>query len=367
MKVLVNALPLRRGGGVTYLEQQLAALARVAPDLDLHTLLSPWAEVGDLPGTVERVPVKSVPTRFLYEQLGLQRRDFDVLYCVANFGPLHGRRPMVLTIHNAHYYRSGLQMKETKHLRPWWKVKANHLAMRRADAIVAISNSEAKDALATVRGMEHKLHVIYSATPDWPARSIPPAGLPERYFLSVANSADHKRTADVVAGWAAAVGQSTDPLPLVVVGSTTERQRRRYTALAGEFQPLLHLIGPLLDRAQLRYAYENAAALISMSLLEAFPLTPVEALSVGCPLILSDIPAHREASQGQAVFIPPRDTGQLAAVLANRRCADRSQGTVEPWPLSWDDNARELAAVLRGVIRPFPERCLGTAWEVPRE
>src|SRR5699024_10829278 len=159
-------LPLRQGGGVTYLEQQLAAISRVSPDIELHNLVSPWGQIGPLPGAVETVRIRSVPTRFLYEQTRLPLRKFDLLYCPANFGPLLGRRPMVLTLHNAHYYRTGLKLKGTEHLRPWWKVKANHLAMRRADAVVAISNSQAEEAIASVPDIAHKLYVIHSASPD---------------------------------------------------------------------------------------------------------------------------------------------------------------------------------------------------------
>ena len=73
-------------------------LGRVAPSIDLHTLVSPWAEIDGLPGTTEVVPVRNVPTRFAYEQLRLPFRTADVLYCPADFAPLWSHAPIVLTV-----------------------------------------------------------------------------------------------------------------------------------------------------------------------------------------------------------------------------------------------------------------------------
>ena len=88
MRILVDALPLRHGGGVTYLQAQLAALAEMAPDLDLHTLVAPWSAAGRPARRTSTVRVRSVPTRFGYEIARLAFRRADVLYCPANFGPL---------------------------------------------------------------------------------------------------------------------------------------------------------------------------------------------------------------------------------------------------------------------------------------
>src|SRR5664280_1532671 len=98
MRILVNALGLRHGGGATLIGHQLAALAELSPDVQLHTLVSPWSELGDLPGTVETVPVRSVPTRFAYEQVRLPFRQADVLYCIGNVAPVASRAPIVLMI-----------------------------------------------------------------------------------------------------------------------------------------------------------------------------------------------------------------------------------------------------------------------------
>lgn len=348
MRILVNALPLRQGGGVSYFQQQMAALARVAPELQMHSLISPWAEMRDLPGSTETIFVKSVPSRFAYEQLQIPLRRADLLYCPANFGPMTFRAPIVLTLQNANYYRSGLALPETKQSRPPWKVKANHLAMRRADAIVAISQSLAADVVATVPSVAHKLHVIASGTSEWPETSIP-VGLPKRYIAVVASASPHKRVLDAVAGWSQSLDMVQDSASLVVVGELTENQMAQCRATAGRHAPHLAFTGQIASRGKMKWIYENALAMVSMSLLEAFPLTPAEAGAVGCPLVLSDIPPHREATAGNALFVAPRDSRALATALVSRAYAWQ-QGS-RPWrsPVTWDDNARELQRLFHRV------------------
>ena len=50
---------------------------------------------------------------------------------------------------------------------------------------------------------------------------------------------------------------------------------------------------------------ERAAAFVSVSLFEGHPNVVIEAASVGCPLVISDIPPHRELfDEDSAVFVP---------------------------------------------------------------
>lgn len=349
MRVLVDALPLRQGGGVTYFQQQMTALAEVAPDLDLHTLVAPWSKLAGLPGRTEVVPVRSVPTRFAYEMLRVPLRRSDALYCPANFGPVLHHSPMVLTLHNANYYAAASALHETQPSRPWWKVKANYLAMSRADVVVAISHSLASDVLEAVPSVEGKLTVLLNGAAEWPVPSTPVEELPEQYLLTLTSAAPHKRLSDVVTGWARARDIGRRVPALVTVGDISIRDRAAAQLAAGRHAGALCHLGQVRDRRRLKWLYEHATALISMSVLEAFPLTPGEAGAVGCPLVLSDIPAHREVTVGNGTFVPPGDVAGLADVLAGSVCDGEPGGRPWSWPSTWQDNGRGLAAILRQV------------------
>ena len=64
--------------------------------------------------------------------------------------------------------------------------------------------------------------------------------------------------------------------------------------------------------------YRGAAAVVSPSLAEGFGLPAVEAAACGAPVVLSDIPAHRETLGDAALFFPPRD--RMASPSALGRC-----------------------------------------------
>jgi glycosyltransferase involved in cell wall biosynthesis len=62
---------------------------------------------------------------------------------------------------------------------------------------------------------------------------------------------------------------------------------------------------------------KSADGLISMSRYEGNPNVVLEAMAGGCPVILSDIPAHREvADASSAVFVPVDDVQALSTAIA---------------------------------------------------
>jgi glycosyltransferase involved in cell wall biosynthesis len=64
----------------------------------------------------------------------------------------------------------------------------------------------------------------------------------------------------------------------------------------------------------------------SCALYEPFGLAALEAAQAGCPLVLSDIPTHRELWRDAAWFFDPRDPNALAALL-RRLAADTDAAT----------------------------------------
>lgn len=74
-----------------------------------------------------------------------------------------------------------------------------------------------------------------------------------------------------------------------------------------------HKVWPLMKRADL-FAF--------VSEFEGFPNVVIEAMACGCPLVVSDIPAHREfLDESMALLVDPRRPGEIAAAL-RRSLAD---------------------------------------------
>ncbi len=98
--------------------------------------------------------------------------------------------------------------------------------------------------------------------------------------------------------------------------------------------------------------YTGAWAVVIPSLAEGFGLPAVEAAACGAPLLLSDIPAHRESLGEAAVFFPPRSAERLAEEVgrlltdedARREIARRCREAVAG--LSWNATADVLRRLL---------------------
>lgn len=66
---------------------------------------------------------------------------------------------------------------------------------------------------------------------------------------------------------------------------------------------------------------KRAALLLSLSRFEGMPNAVMEAAAVGCPIVLSDIPAHRAVLDDDSAVFVPTENAAAAAVLASLRDA----------------------------------------------
>lgn len=360
MRVLMNALGPRLGGTLTYTQSLLSAFARVRPDWETLVLANPSNAnyLGGIPGVnIQEVHVPLVGHRVLFEQLILPRRarGFDVMCGLANFAPvLQTRTPSVIILHNSRYFGVGREVSHSG-LRIRLEALLARRSVRKADRVVVISRSLLSelehDDLASSR-----CEVILSGAPELADHVEKPPGMVTSgpFFVSVANDYEHKRLGDLVAAWA--------PLPraapaLVLAGRiSADRIDDLRNLVHPDRRSDLLLLGPMAEPSQVRWLYENALAMVSTSELEACPLAPGEAGAAGCPMILSDIPPHREVSEGRGSYFPARDVAALTRSLAEA-CAVPPPRERWAWPMTWEQNAEQLATLLEGAARtPRPGR-----------
>lgn len=247
-----------------------------------------------------------------------------------------------------------------------WTVKET-LAVRSATRVFTVSRA-AREVVAQRWRLEPDHIAIVPEAPAavfWPrdAETAEPhrraAGLgPGEPFLLFAGGISPHKNLTAVVGALALLREAGRPAPrLVAVGdledsrflSSTGDVRARIERLSLSDRVLLP--GFVSDEA-LSALYSTATAVVIPSLAEGFGLPAVEAAACEAPLILSDLPAHRETLDGAALFVEPTDEQRLADAIArlagdaDLRADLAAQARAAVGPLSWDAAAAALREVL---------------------
>lgn len=360
MKVLYNATSARVGGGLSYASQQVAALLDI-DDIDLALLVAPWnrealaAVVGDR-AAVRPVAVRGTAARVGWEQIVLPwvARGHDVVVSPGNMGTLLCPVPQVVVLQNSHHVGSGRRLAQNATLPRRAKIWFSHLCMRRADRVVTISRSLAQEVATERRLTGVPVTTVLSGAPapaevssssDRAARDL--VG-DDPFVVSVANDAPHKRLDDVAdLRRVLDEGDAAVPRRIVLVGDVSAERRDILRRRAGRPDGLV-FVGPVRDHATVLALFHRAAAAVTTSELEAWPLTLHEAMSQGCPVVATDIPPHREVGGSLVHYVPVGDPAMLAEAVTGVVAGPR------PVPVaggrSWSCHGVELAEVLRAVV-----------------
>lgn len=250
-----------------------------------------------------------------------------------------------------------------------WRVKQG-LAIRRARRVFAVSHAS-RDAIATRLGVSGDTLWVVPEAPDpvfAPRTSAEVAaaradvGAPERFILYVGGISPHKNVTGLVDAYARLVSRRVDAPALVLAGaledevyaSAAQGVRERIGAAGLDGRVLLP--GFVSDETLARL-YSGATLVVNPSLAEGFGLPAVEAAACGAPLLLTDLPAHRESMGDAAFYVPPGDGDALATELERlldeprllESSGERARARVAP--LTWDRAAETLARLLEESAR----------------
>jgi glycosyltransferase involved in cell wall biosynthesis len=102
--------------------------------------------------------------------------------------------------------------------------------------------------------------------------------------------------------------------------------------------------------------YHFSSALVTASKMVGFGIPPLEAMSMGTPVIVSDIPVFHEVYGDAAVFFDPNDPGNIAQTidktLSNKVLLKElvGKGYKKTQSYSWEKMVKEIAAVYKSVL-----------------
>lgn len=225
--------------------------------------------------------------------------------------------------------------------RSWHKFVCRQMA-RTAEHIFTVSNFSKSEIVKWYGADPEKTSVTYVGT-HFPSLATDPSalarfGISGNYVLAIGAYNPNKNLARLVEAMGH-LGPSS--LQLVVLGGHDKSVYRQ----SGQIPPGVRMLGRVGDE-ELKALYEHAACFVFASLYEGFGFPPLEAISSGCPLVLSRAASLPELFEGAGVFCDPYDPADIARAI---RCAVDS-------PLSRDK--------LKEFARNFSwEKCARTTLE----
>lgn len=247
-----------------------------------------------------------------------------------------------------------------------WQLK-QRLATRGSDRIFTVSTASREALAHRLRVAPDHLAVVPEA-PDPVFRRRSPAEVEQvREELGIGRRRDivlyaggispHKNIETLLEAFTVVLARRKKPPVLVLVGDLEgETYVSAAAGVRSRIEDLgigLHVLLPgfVSDEALARL-YTAAAVVALPSLAEGFGLPAVEAAACGAPVVLSDLPAHRESLGPGALYFPPRDVEVLAAHLEHlledprARASLAAKGQVVVATLTWDAAAERLRTLL---------------------
>lgn len=299
------------------------------------------AEVSDLPPGVRPLPTRLWP-HGLSNLLELHGRGADLVVS-HNFAPLGG--PAAVFVHDAMFVDH-----------PEWFTRKERLyfagmlpSARRATVVATSTRTEADRIERLAPGLAPVAAIGLGPTPAIvgaaPSRPAVAEGLRD-FALTVGRLNVRKNLAAAIAA-AGVSARISAASPLVVVGSSAHSgvHGDLEQALAALPDPAAVRIAGRLTDAEIAWLYRETSLAISLSRDEGFGLTPLEALALDAPLLVSDIPVHRETMAAAAHFVAadasPSSLGAAVdAAWGERADPATRQASLARW--TWDGVARRL-------------------------
>lgn len=295
-----------------------------------------------------------------WHQAGVERTarrvGADVLHLPAAVGPVRGRLPTVVTIHDLSVLHG------PQDFRPWFRNYARVVIprlARRAARVITVSETTRRDVMEHLGLPEERVVAVPNGVDgSWRQATSRRDDLPPRYVLSVGTLEPRKNlvrlfeavrllgerpaTRDIVLIHAGGYGWLADDIV----------RAAHSPALRGR----VRLLG-YVTQEDITSLYGQARLLAYPSLFEGFGLPVLEAMACGCPVVTSDRSSLPEVAGDAAILVDPESVDAIAEGIRrvwedDALAADfRARGLERARLFSWERTARLTADVYESVLQ----------------
>ncbi len=286
----------------------------------------------------------------------------DIFHATDNLLPYFARVRTVFTLHDLVFR---FHPATHKPLNRWFLTLGMPFFLRRADAIIAVSEWTRRDAVRLYGIPEDKISVIYEGVDPRFRRQVAEQiaatrrcyGLPERYILYVGTIEPRKNLIALLEAYALLRSQHAvaDSCRLVFVGKKGwlyEPFFRRLRELALTDQVIITGFVPDDDLPAL---YAGADVFVFPSIYEGFGLPVLEAMACGTPVVCSNASSLPEVAGEAALMVDAGDVAGLASAIRrviedhDLRASLSARGVVQAQRFTWEETARRTLTVYEKV------------------
>jgi alpha-1,3-rhamnosyl/mannosyltransferase len=310
-------------------------------------------DVVDRAGTVPRLVQAATARRWV------RRHRLDLVHAETFPVPVGVRVPRVLTLHDERSLLEGHGPGVVQRL----TAAGVRAQARGVDQIVTVSEAVVPRLAAAIGRGAPPIAVVPNAVASSGASPEPTevAACWERYgivapfVLALGHLEPRKNLVRLVQA-AGAVARTDGELTLVLAG-TDHGAAAEVRAAAASIDRVRLVIPGRVTEAERAALLASADCLAAPSLLEGFGIVPLEAMAVGCPVLVSTEPPMPDVAGGAAELVDPRDVADIARGLRTvlfdeaRRAELVARGRERAAEHSWPSAAARLHDVYDAVLR----------------
>jgi len=345
MRIGINGyyLTTPNSGIGQYSNNLLHALAEI-DHKNTYYVFCPQPITWDLPENFKLKVIYPMPffkgsflNRFYWEefQLGQEINEFkiDVFHGLYQSLPKGSEKiGNVVTIHDAIPWRFIFERKQLTYR--WYSDMRKKKVSQRAKKIITISETSKLDFASvykikpeTIEVTYESVHPIFSATPK-PATVTDfkkKYQINKDFILYVGGLKRHKNLRMLIKSFTILVNEYDYPGDLYILGSIRktmaissyiyyrEEDLHRYAELK-KISDRVKFVD-FVSQEEMALFFHLAKAFVSISLYEGFGLPALEAMTAGCPAVLSNLGAYPEIAANAAIFVYPYGPHRIAEAL----------------------------------------------------
>lgn len=199
-----------------------------------------------------------------------------------------------------------------------------------ADSIIAISNSTKSDLVNLFKINPDKIPVIYNGVSLYPYSYVATRvsnsefkplsdkfGINQQYFLFVGTIEPRKNLVNAVKAFNLFKSTTGFPHKYVIAGGKGWRDKKIHQEIENSPYKNDIILTGYVSSKEKELLYRNALCLLFPSLYEGFGLPIIESLSVGTPVITSNVSAMPEVGGDVCEYVDPLNVNEICNAMSN--------------------------------------------------